>query len=170
MKVKTERFYLRPLNQSDATERYLSWLAEEAKKEFILSAASFQTIESIKSYIQKLEDSQDGILFGIFTPDDEHIGNIKYNSISKSSSSAVMGIMIGQEEWRGKGVASEVIIATSKSLRDEKGIESIILGVKTKNTAAIRAYEKIGFEIVPDPVFENGGEAQKMVLKTKKLV
>ena len=171
MKVETERFTIKPLTQADATERYLGWLIKEAQEEFILSARTFQTIESIRQYINKFESSSIAKIFGIFiTTNQEHIGNIKYDSISLTDRSAVMGIMIGEEEWKGKGVAKEVIVGTAKLLRDQLRIESIILGVKTKNKAAIKAYEKIGFKKISAPLFENNGEAQKMVLKTDQLI
>ena len=56
-----------------------------------------------------------------------------------------MGILIGEEEWRGVGVAKEIVSATAKWLRKYKNIERIILGVNIDNVNAIRAYKKIGF-------------------------
>jgi RimJ/RimL family protein N-acetyltransferase len=170
MLVNTERFYLKPLSKKDATSKYLNWLIEESKKEFILSAGNYHTIESIEDYILSIENNKAAILFGIFDKaTDEHIGNIKYDKICDEKKSAVMGILIGELNWRGKGVAPEVILGTSKSLRDELNIQSIILGVKTKNVAAVKSYTKMGFYKVDDPVFENNGEALKMCLDTKNL-
>lgn len=170
MLIKTERFHLRPLNENDATEKYLNWLISESRKEFILSASDYQSIESIKEYILNIENSVDAILFGIFENETKvHIGNIKYGPISKDNGSAVMGILIGDESWRGKGVAPEVIRASSKYLHSEMQIKKIILGVKAKNIAAVKSYSKIGFIRVTDPDFENNGEAIKMCLDTNSI-
>jgi [ribosomal protein S5]-alanine N-acetyltransferase len=58
-----------------------------------------------------------------------------------------MGILIGDNNWRGKGVAAEVIKANSNYLADQCGIETISLGVDKNHKAAIVAYQKIGFEV-----------------------
>ena len=61
-----------------------------------------------------------------------------------------MGILIGDEEWQGKGVASEVIKASSIYLKESHGIKYIILGVDKTNINAISAYKKIKFEVVEE--------------------
>jgi RimJ/RimL family protein N-acetyltransferase len=57
-----------------------------------------------------------------------------------------MVILIGEESWRGRGVAPEVIKSSSEWLNKQYDINHIALGVDLKNIAAIRAYEKIGFK------------------------
>jgi RimJ/RimL family protein N-acetyltransferase len=74
-----------------------------------------------------------------------HIGNIKYEPVNSKLRYAIMGILIGEAEWRGKGVASEVLLASAKWLWNNRNIQQIILGVSHSNLAAIRAYRKVGF-------------------------
>ena len=75
----------------------------------------------------------------------EHIGNIKFEPVDMNNSIATMGILIGDYNWRGKGVASEVLISCSNWLYKNKNINKIILGVDKKNISAINAYKKSNF-------------------------
>ena len=75
-----------------------------------------------------------------------HIGNIKYEPIDFENKVAVMGILIGEKDWRGVGVASEVIKSSSEWLNKQYDINHIALGVDSKNIAAIKTYKKIGFK------------------------
>lgn len=146
MQIETPHFYLRPLKESDATETYLSWFADTATQRYIVSASENHTLENLRTYItEKL--SNDRVLFlGIFAREDmRHIGNIKFEPIDSEAGYAIMGILIGDPEYRGKGVASAVIKASASWLKTHRKINKLLLGVHVDNLAAIRAYENIGF-------------------------
>ena len=53
------------------------------------------------------------LFLGVFEKvTNKHIGNIKYDPIDSESKVAVMRILIGDPEWRGRGVAEEVLSAS----------------------------------------------------------
>jgi RimJ/RimL family protein N-acetyltransferase len=58
-----------------------------------------------------------------------------------------MGILIGDREYRSKGVASEVLDASAAWLKAHRAIDQIVLGVSDRNNAAINAYAKAGFVV-----------------------
>ena len=90
--------------------------------------------------------SNHALLLGIFDiANNVHIGNVKYEPIDFENRTAVMGILIGDKNYRGIGVAPEVIKASSIWLKNTHNITSIILGVSIENDKAINAYKKIGF-------------------------
>ena len=74
-----------------------------------------------------------------------HIGNIKYDPIDFNACTAEMGILIGNQDWIGRGVAGEVILASCLWLSKKIGVKKITLGVHPDNIGAILAYRKIGF-------------------------
>jgi [ribosomal protein S5]-alanine N-acetyltransferase len=146
--IETDRFYLRHLEQEDATPKYLSWLKDPGVSRFICTATQSQKLEDLRKYIGE-KTSENSLFWGIFERSNlEHIGNIKYEPIDRVNRSATMGILIGEATWHGKGVAGEVIPATAHYLQKLLALKSIRLGVDAQNTAAIRAYEKIGFKKV----------------------
>lgn len=160
--IETPRFRLRALAEDDATERYSRWLDEEGARRFIVSARERHDIQAIRAYIADKSRQDDVMFLGIFTKAaNEHIGNIKYEPVDRGAGRATMGILIGEPEWRGKGVAEEVISATAEWLRRHCGVTEIILGVAKDNRGGIKAYEKAGFTLdvsgkyAGDPAYAN---------------
>ena len=77
--------------------------------------------------------------------------DIKYKSLDYAKEGAIMGLLIGDANWRGCGVAGEVLTASALWLRRDRNIRQIVLGVQKDNVAAIHAYEKVGFQISNTP-------------------
>ena len=75
-----------------------------------------------------------------------HIGNIKYDPIDLKNKFAIMGILIGNKNYRGKGTFKEVFCETSQEIYKKYKIKKIYLGLSNKNAIAKKAYEKVGFE------------------------
>ncbi|KPV97329.1 Mycothiol acetyltransferase [Pseudoalteromonas sp. P1-9] len=140
--IVTPRFELIELTPNHATKHYLSWFADPHTQQFIVTLA--HSLEELKTYIAAKRADEKCLFLGIFYHG-SHIGNIKYEPIESSKAQATMGILIGEKDWRGKGVAGEVIMASSIYLREHYGINRILLGVEQENIAAVQAYKKLGF-------------------------
>jgi len=144
MQIKSKRFILKLLTEAHSSHRYLSWFEDSKAKEFISYTSS--SLDELKDYIKTKNADPASLLLGIFA-DGEHIGNIKYEPIDLVNKTATMGILLGEAQWRGKGVAAEVIPASADYLAKNFHIETIILGVNKGNIPAVSAYNKLGFEI-----------------------
>lgn len=147
--VLTDRFLLRQLALNDVSERYVRWLNDPETSRFIeFAKAAVHTLESVKHYVKDQTERKDVLFLGIFLRQSGlHLGNIKFGFIDPVKSTAEMGILLGESQWRGRGVAAEVLNALSKYLHDEMGIDKIILHVGSDNPSAIRAYEKANFTV-----------------------
>jgi [ribosomal protein S5]-alanine N-acetyltransferase len=144
--IETDRFLLRTLTVIDVGAKYYSWINSPAKSQYIVYAKKERTIDELKEYVEQRVKSKSVLLFGIFDIiNNKHIGNVKYEPIDFENGTAVMGILIGDKNYRGIGVAPEVIKASSIWLKNTHNITSIILGVSIENDRAINAYKKIGF-------------------------
>lgn len=159
LNLKSERLEIRTLTPIDATPKYLSWFENKEIKAHIYAAKNEQTIDSIKAYIVKNLESNNSLLLGLFIKGDGHIGNIKYDSINKVTGAAEMGVMIGDENWRGKGITPEAILAVNNYLNRSHNITKIILGVEKGNYSALKTYERMGFRVVSDH-----GDSFEMIL------
>ena len=161
--INTERFQLKSLTTKDVTEKYLSWFNQSKEIEkYISFAQKCEGIDSLMQYVKDKKDREDVLFLGIFCSLGQHIGNIKYEPIDLKNKTATMGILIGDKEWRGKGVASEVIKISGKYLKNNYGIKYIDLGVDKSNARAISAYEKINFKIIEE---NNTGFKMQLNLK-----
>lgn len=149
MIINTERFQLKSLTTENVTEQYLSWVSGSEKGvEYIAYAKTNADINKLRQYVKEREDREDVLFLGIFTDFGQHIGNIKYEPINLKDKSATMGILIGDEEWRRKGVATEVIKDSIKYLRENYNIKNIDLGVNKNNVPAVSAYKKMKFKVI----------------------
>ena len=146
IEITTNGFILRSLTASDATERYLNWFSDYRIMKYIIYAHNDNSLKSIEDYILEKSYKQDALLLGIFEKYSMvHIGNIKYEPNNFREGHALMGIMIGDNTWRNKGVANEVIKSSGFWLKNHYKINRIILGVDEDNIPAIAVYKKIGF-------------------------
>lgn len=144
--IETPRFKLRTLTIEDATEKYSRWFEDPVVNEHIVGAKSAHDINSLRGYIAQKTAQANVLFLGIFSGvSGTHIGNLKFEPIDFDARHAVLGIMVGDPHWRGRGVATEVIDAAGKWLNKMFGISELALGVAKNNVAALKAYQKSGF-------------------------
>src|SRR5687767_6865681 len=110
VEILTERFLLRELGIADVTERYLGWLGEPEAKKYIAAAASTKGLSDLRRYVEERANRNDILFLGIFDRSTGmHVGNIKYEPVDSELGYAVMGVLIGEPEYRGKGVTPEIL-------------------------------------------------------------
>ncbi len=162
--LDTPRFHLRPLREEDVSERYLGWLRDAS--EFIsVTTRPAQELADLREYVRARRGRDDVLFLGVFDRHTGmHIGNIKFEPVDPVRGFAVMGILIGDGDYRGKGVAAEVLAVTAGWLRELRNVNQIALGVSVKNQAAIRAYEKVGFARVDTQLIEKSHPDQVVMV------
>ena len=147
IQIFSEKYYLSSLVKTDDLSNYLSWMTNPLENEFILSAKANYSINELYAFIDLCNKDENTILLGIYDKENNnHIGNIKYDNINKLDKSAYLGILIGQQEYRKIGVASQIIPVSMRWLHENLGIESIFLGVDNRNIGALNLYQKLGFK------------------------
>lgn len=143
--IETERFVLRVMTPELVTETYLSWFSDSESLTFIEYAKKKTSLEDLKIYVQEKYLSEEVLMFGVFSKElKKHLGNIKFEPIDMKKGKAVLGVLIGDRDWRGKGLFAEISTALEKELKN-CGIRTIYLGVERANLPAIKAYEKAGY-------------------------
>jgi ribosomal-protein-alanine N-acetyltransferase len=152
IEIETARFLMRELSEWDATQRYLDWFRDPETQTHIATAPDMAALEDLRRYIADRSARDDVLFLGVFDKSSgTHVGNVKYEPVDTKGGYAIMGILIGDPSYRGKGVAVEVLAASGRWLKAHRGIRQIALGVHRTNTSAIRAYEKVGYRIAPTP-------------------
>ena len=155
--LRSARFLIHPLREVDVSDAYVSWFLDNTAREFITAAQAAQTIDSLKSYVRENLESPHSFLLGIFPlGTNRHIGNIKFDHITAGKGSAIVGVLIGEPEWRGKGVFKEVFERAAQHLFSSMEIKNFWLGVHRTNAGAIKAYRKTGFKeaLPPEEVIQ----------------
>jgi RimJ/RimL family protein N-acetyltransferase len=115
---------------------------------FIQGANKNISLENLHRYVDEKNQSPNSLLLGIFHREtSKHIGNLKLEPIFFGLD-ATLGILIGEEAWRGKGVGFEVINRVIEYSFERFKLNKINLGVDPNNIAAINLYKKVGFKTI----------------------
>jgi len=167
--IKGERVNLRVLVPADASAEYAAWLNDEETNKYLETRSV--TIGELKKYISKRDESDEALFFGVFWKENgKHMGNVKLEPIDQKKSTAVMGILIGDKDYWGMGVGTEVTSLITDYAFSDLGIEEVSLGVMADNKAAIRVYEKCGYKIdkvIKDGINHDGVLYDKICMKKK---
>jgi RimJ/RimL family protein N-acetyltransferase len=145
--IEGETIYLRSIEGTDAGERYLSWMNDEEVTRGLASGAFPTTIEDLKKYIQNVTSSRNAVMFAVCDKqNDLHIGNIKLDNFDWVNRTCELGLLLGDRSYWGKGIGTHVMELTLRYAFHQLNIRKIVLAVYANNPAAIRLYEKTGFQ------------------------
>jgi RimJ/RimL family protein N-acetyltransferase len=144
-KLVGSRCYLSPPEPEDA-ER---WAAFENDLRVALplgdEAYSSISVERERENIAGLARGGDPVFSIVDLETDETIGRCMLFSINPVGRSAMLGIMIGDPRFRGRGYGGEAIRLLLDYGFNLLNLHSVMLGVFEFNTPAIRCYQKAGF-------------------------
>src|SRR5256884_4059261 len=154
------QIYLRPLEREDLTDRYLSWLNDPEVNRYLESGLFPSTKADLEQFYQQVAGSQSQVILAIADKgDDRHIGNVKLGPINWVHRKATFGILVGDKEFWRKGIGTEATILTVEYAFFRLNLRKIDLGVYSEHQAAVRSYEKVGFNVegqLREHVFHEG--------------
>jgi [ribosomal protein S5]-alanine N-acetyltransferase len=145
--IKSEKLILRKLTIDDISETYVRWLNNKTVNKYLESRFYKHSLRSTEDFVNAAIQDNSTYLFGIFTKDMKHIGNIKLDSINYFHKHAVIGLMIGDESSWGKGFASHSISLLSEFGFKSLKLEKIQAQCYESNIGSKKAFINAGYEI-----------------------
>ena len=80
--IHGDRLYLRPIRQTDVSQRYCDWLNDSEVNRYLETRYQAQTMDDIAEFVRQKIASMDEYLTAICLNDgDRHIGNIKLGPV-----------------------------------------------------------------------------------------
>ena len=149
IECNTARFSVRTLKTGDVGLAYADWFKDPVVQQFIAWRPQSDAVSELREFVAAHDARDDSLLLGVFAADASHVANLKYEPIDLARRTAVLGVLIGRSEWRGRGLFGEVFTATSELLHRRFGIKTVLLGVDGANAAALTAFERAGFVSIP---------------------
>ncbi len=142
--LESERLIYKRLSLDHLSKDYVAWMNDPKVNVYLESRGNY-TLERLKSYIEQQHQSE--IYFwGIHLKEsNKHIGNIKIDPINENSGE--YGILMGDHSNWGKGYAKEASLTIIDYCFNKLKLSKITLGVVEDNLAAVKLYEKMGFQI-----------------------
>ena len=146
--LETERLILKPLNSHFISQDYVNWMNDEKVNRHLESGGDY-TLEKLTAYLKEAEDNPKYFWAINLKETNQHLGNIKIDPIDLNLLWGEYGIMIGDRNVWGKGIAKEASKTVIDFCFKKLNLNQINLGVKKNNLKAISLYEKLGFKINP---------------------
>lgn len=141
---------IREAKPSDAAQiiAYVNRLIEEANSNIEMSPGEFtHTIEEEAGLLAKFA-ATDNSVYLVAEADRKIIGILNcQGSYRKAIRHTVILSMSVDQDWRGKGIGSQLMAHAIDWAKGTGIVKRIELTVFARNTIAIRLYEKFGFEI-----------------------
>ena len=166
--------YLRRLVPDDVTHEYVEWLNNPIVNQYLECRYVVHTIDSVREYVKCLasEDSNE-IMYGIFmNSNDTHVGNIKIGPINQKHRHAAVGLLIGNPNYWGKGIATRAIKLVSDILAPQLLIRKLYAGCYSNNIGSYKAFIKAGWlesGKIPGYWLTNEGSENDEILLSKTI-
>ena len=144
-KLLGDRIYLSPINVEDG-EKFTEWMNDFKVTDGTGRSSEMMNVEKEKEWIETTLRENKYIFSIVKLEDNQLIGNCSFLDIDFTNRTGTLGIMIGEEENRGKGYGKEAIRLLLDYGFNYLNINNINLEVASFNEKAINCYKKVGFK------------------------
>lgn len=147
-KLIGDRIYLAPKGSSEEEiEKFSEWMNDFQVTDYIGRTSQIITYGAEKGYLENSEKNTNGRTFNIVNlEDDKLVGTVGLESISWIARSAVLGIFIGDKDFRSNGYGTEAIKLLLEYGFKYLNLHSIRLDLISINERAHKCYLKCGFK------------------------
>jgi RimJ/RimL family protein N-acetyltransferase len=134
---------LRALEREDLPT-FVGWINDPQVRRFMVIRYPLSMAEEETWWQGHLQRENDHI-FAIEAEDGTYIGNIGLHNVERENRRAMLGIIIGDRAYWGRGYGTDAIRAMLGWAFDYLNLHRVYLTVYAYNERAIRCYEKCGF-------------------------
>ncbi len=136
---------LRPLEEKDLPAR-VKWYNDPQVRQTLVVAETFEPAKTV-AWFHRLSRNPSRAEFVIETFDGKPIGVTGLVDIDRKNRIAECYCVIGEREFRGRGLGTEIHSLLIQWAFEYLGVEKIRADIRTNNPAIFRVVEKIGFKI-----------------------
>lgn len=142
----------------------VKWINDERNNKYLHYDLPLREDKTLEWY-NKIKDRTDRADFTI-TYDNEPVGLIGLLNIDHNNKKAEYYICIGEDSYKGKGIAKKATDLLIMKSYEEFGLIKIYLYTEVENIAAQKLFEKVGFEregLLKNDLFYKGKKIDRYV-------
>jgi len=170
--IKSKNLFIRNLRISDISNKYISALNNYEIVKYTEARHKTWNYNLVKENIIYSRKNKVPFL-GIFLNDHTHIGNIRLPGHDKKNKRILLGIMVFDTSFNGKGYGTEALKHLSDYLLSECDINKITADYCIKNVASKRMFKKSNYKVEgilrKNLLIENSYEDTEIVSLNKKI-
>lgn len=144
--IESGRIRLSQFTERDISNIYLGWLADVNINKYLeVRFTEFNEVRA-KEYIRRCIDSPNIFFLKIISREGKFIGTctVNHNTFHKT---AEIGLMIGDSNFHGRGLGSEVIGLLVRLCCSQLFVRKVSAGLYSSNKPSLKAFLKNGFII-----------------------
>jgi RimJ/RimL family protein N-acetyltransferase len=129
--------------------QYFKWLRNYdvmktiGRDEYIEKPIEFEEVEK---YVKNIWRNKNYVFFALYhQKDDVFVGTVKINIVNPKTKEADIGIMIGEQYYWGKGLATESIAIACKYCFEELKLRRLTGACMAINLGMIKVFKRLGF-------------------------
>lgn len=146
IELKGKKLLMKRLLVSDVSQKYVDWLNDPEINQFLAIRGVTQNIDMVRAYVSSYERTDNKLLLGIFDIKTKiHIGNITFSSIDWKNEVGIIGIAIGDKNYRGQGYAYEALSLAVEFAFSELSLHRIDAWVSADNISSQKLFKRVGF-------------------------
>lgn len=142
--IDGKKVYLRKVLLSDITSKYIGWLNDPSVMMYSRHYGKVHTPYSCKDYLESFQGTGNYFLAIFEKVSSKQIGTLTIY-FSDSHTKADIGIMIGDQEFRGRGYAKDAIESVVNYLRSISPELTMTCGTRVENIQMINLALSCGF-------------------------
>jgi ribosomal-protein-alanine N-acetyltransferase len=145
--ISGKKVLLKALTRSDIeSSGWFGWFNDDEVTQYMQQHYFPNTIEKQINFLSSLNDNSNKIQLGIYLIDGQKmIGCVSLSQIDWINRKAEFSIIIGDRDYRAKGVGKESTYLILKHAFQSLNLHKVYLGVHEKHEIALRSYESSGF-------------------------
>ncbi len=146
-KLIGDRIYLSPKGSSEEEmQKFAEWLNDFQITDYVGKTSQIVTYAGEKEYLENSEKNTESRTFNIVNlEDDQLVGTVGLEHINYIGRSAVLGIFIGNDDFRSNGYGTEAIRLVLDYGFKYLNLHSIRLDLLSVNERSHKCYLKCGF-------------------------
>lgn len=145
MEIAGEKIVLRPMNDED-TELIVKWRNNERVRSHFIYRELFTKLGH-EDWVRTMVNTGKVVQFIICEKEDMRpVGSVYFRDINQEKKEAEYGIFIGEDDAAGKGYGTETARLAVSYAWEQMKLDRLVLRVFCDNTAAVKSYEKAGFQ------------------------
>ncbi len=158
--IQRDGFYLRGLRDEDLSGRWFQWFNDPETTRFQNKGYVPNTPHAQRAYFEKIRASREDVVFAIVDEaSDRHVGNVGLHAIDWVHRSAVLGIVIGEKEFLGRGWGAQAWAAITRYAFETINLNKVCASVIEGNERSVKCALAAGFEIEgtqKQQIYKNG--------------
>jgi RimJ/RimL family protein N-acetyltransferase len=138
------KYIVRTITVADASDRWGSWMADPEASFMLNAPARALSKRDIVAYIRGF-DQRSGILLGIFEKaSGKHLGFLRVD-IEQASGRFLVSMMIGEADYRNKGVTNDVTVPFRDYFFETLGLKTMLATALSHNRPIIHYLLRTGW-------------------------